>query len=205
MLQPPSTAERILEAAERLIADHGVGNVSVRDITSASGVNTAAVNYHFGTKDGLIEAIVQRHAEVFGARRSALLHAVPSSGMTLRDVVRALVLSTAEFAADDEHGGRLFLLCKHRMRSDPAALVLLEKYFEPYTTDFLRSLEAVTPHLPEKVRVLRFALARDAVDLAFSTDAYPTFMERMSGGTATHADYTELVIDFVEAGFAAPA
>jgi AcrR family transcriptional regulator len=195
----------MIDAAERLIADRGIGNVSVRDITSAAGVNTAAVNYHFGTKEGLLEAIVQRHAEQFGARRSQLLHGVAEEDLTLRIVVRALVVATAELAADGEHGGALFLACKQRMRADPWSLSVLERYFEPYTADFLRALKAVTPHLPRPVRVLRFALARDAVDHAFSTDAYPGWIERRVGEMFDHDEYTEQVIDFLVAGFAAPA
>jgi AcrR family transcriptional regulator len=195
----------MIEAAERLIADRGIGNVSVRDITGAAGVNTAAVNYHFGTKEGLLEAIVQRHAERFGTRRSELLHGVPDDELTLRIVMTALVVATAELAADTDHGGRLFLACKQRMRADPAAVALLERYFEPYTADFLRALTAVTPHLPRQVRVLRFALARDAVDRAFSTDDYPSWIERRMGDALTHDTYTEQVIDFVTAGLAAPA
>jgi AcrR family transcriptional regulator len=195
----------MIDAAERLIADRGIGNVSVRDITSAAGVNTAAVNYHFGTKEGLLEAIVQRHAEQFGDRRAELLHGVPDDELTLRVVVTALVVATAELAADTEHGGRLFLACKQRMHADPSALAMLERYFEPYTTDFLRALKAVTPHLPRQVRVLRFALARDAVDRAFSTDEYPSWIERRMGDELTHDDYTEQVIDFLVAGLAAPA
>jgi AcrR family transcriptional regulator len=195
----------MIDAAEQLIADRGIGNVSVRDITSAAGVNTAAVNYHFGTKEGLLEAIVQRHAEQFASRRAELLKDVPEDDITLDLVVRALVVATAELAADAENGGRLFLACKQRMHADPAALALLERYFEPYTTEFLRALTQVTPHLPRDVRVLRFALARDAVDRAFSTDAYPGWIERRVGDLFDHDEYTEQVIKFVSAGFAAEA
>jgi AcrR family transcriptional regulator len=195
----------MIDAAERLIADRGIANVSVRDITGAAGVNTAAVNYHFGTKEGLLEAIVQRHAEEFASRRSELLEQVPEDELTLDSVVRALVVATAELAADEEGGGRLFLSCKQRMHADPGAVAMLERYFEPHTSEFLRALTAVTPHLPRDVRVLRFALARDAVDRAFSTDAYPGWIERRVGDMFDHDEYTEQVIAFLVAGFAAPA
>src|SRR4051812_43362040 len=98
------TRDRILDTAEALIAERGVGNVSVRDITGKAGVNTAAINSHFGTKDGLLERIIERHAERFGDRRTDLLHAVPAAGVPLRDVVAALVVATAELAADTKRG-----------------------------------------------------------------------------------------------------
>ena len=199
------TRVRLVNAAAQLIADHGIGNVSVRDITSAAGVNTAAVNYHFGSKEGLIEAIVQRQAELFGKRRGELLHQVPDEGLTLRDVVRAMVVSMAELAADTVHGGRMFLHCKERMHADPQVVAMLERYFEPYTSDFLKSLARVTPHLPDRVRALRFALAHETLDGAFSSDNHPGWMRRRAGRALAHDEYTEQIIDFLVAGFAAPA
>jgi AcrR family transcriptional regulator len=200
-----STRERILDAAEGLIAERGVGNVSVRDITGAAGVNTAAINYHFGSKDGLLEALIDRTADRFGDRRTELLHAIPEDGLTLRDVVRALVVATAELAADTEHGGRRALRCKQRLHADPDATNLLQEHYEPYTKEYLRLLERVTSHLPEHVRSLRFALARDAVDNAFLSENYRDWISRRAGHTPSHDEYVEEVIDFLTAGFAAPA
>jgi len=56
-----STKDRILEVAERLFAEKGLDGTSMRHITEAAGVNLASVNYHFGSKDGLIAAVFQRH------------------------------------------------------------------------------------------------------------------------------------------------
>ena len=59
------TRTAILEAAERLYADRGFADVTLRDIVASAGVNLAAVNYHFGSKDELI-------AELFVSRSLAL-------------------------------------------------------------------------------------------------------------------------------------
>jgi len=58
------TRMAILNAAERLYADRGFADVTLRDIVAAAGVNLAAVNYHFGSKDELI-------AELFVTRSLA--------------------------------------------------------------------------------------------------------------------------------------
>src|SRR5450631_4411815 len=55
-----ATRKRILKSAERLFAKSGIDAVSIRDITDAAGVNTAAIHYHFGSKSGLIEALLAR-------------------------------------------------------------------------------------------------------------------------------------------------
>ncbi len=54
------TVERILDAAELLFAEKGFAETSLRLITSKAGVNLAAVNYHFGSKKALIQAVFSR-------------------------------------------------------------------------------------------------------------------------------------------------
>ena len=55
-----STIDKILDAAERLFAERGFAETSLRTITTAAGVNLAAVNYHFGSKKDLIQAVFAR-------------------------------------------------------------------------------------------------------------------------------------------------
>ncbi|MDD2468457.1 MAG: TetR family transcriptional regulator [Desulfobulbus sp.] len=74
--QKQTTRDRILDAAERVFADKGLDGSSVRDITTAANVNLAAVNYHFGSKIGLIEAVFSRHLGPMNTARIALLDSV---------------------------------------------------------------------------------------------------------------------------------
>ncbi|OED42599.1 TetR family transcriptional regulator [Endozoicomonas sp. (ex Bugula neritina AB1)] len=71
-----ATAERILDAAEQLFAEQGFSETSLRSITSRAGVNLAAVNYHFGSKKILIQAVFARFLEPFIMRLSAALEKV---------------------------------------------------------------------------------------------------------------------------------
>ncbi|MFC3989332.1 TetR/AcrR family transcriptional regulator [Actinoplanes siamensis] len=72
--QVEGTRLRIILAAERLFAEHGVFSVSNRQVSEAAGQgNNAAVNYHFGTKADLVRAIIRRHAEPMEAIRARLL------------------------------------------------------------------------------------------------------------------------------------
>ena len=66
-----ATKAAVFNAAERLFALHGFQNVSVRDITAEAGVNLAAVNYHFGSKDGLLFEIFRRRSAEPPWRRTA--------------------------------------------------------------------------------------------------------------------------------------
>ncbi|WP_323135376.1 helix-turn-helix domain-containing protein, partial [Dyella silvatica] len=70
---PQSTKERSLGAAEVLFAQHGFDGASLRQLTAAAGVNLAAVNYHFGSKDRLIEEVFRRRLDELNGRRMAAL------------------------------------------------------------------------------------------------------------------------------------
>jgi AcrR family transcriptional regulator len=88
------TRTAILAAAERLYADRGFGDVTLRDIVAAANVNLAAVNYHFGSKDELIaELFVSRSLALNRERLRELRAAEDKGGGTadISDVLRALV------------------------------------------------------------------------------------------------------------------
>jgi AcrR family transcriptional regulator len=67
------TKERILDAAEALFAERGFHETSLRQITTTAEVNLAAVNYHFQSKDSLIEAVLLRKLEPINRRRLEML------------------------------------------------------------------------------------------------------------------------------------
>ena len=73
------TKERLLDAAEALFGDRGIAAVSVRDITAQADANIAAVNYHFGGKDALFLAVLNRRMEPLNAERLRLLDLVEAA------------------------------------------------------------------------------------------------------------------------------
>lgn len=87
--QLTATASQLLDVAERLFAQHGIDNVSIREIVRASGQsNLSAAHYHFGTREALVGALMvrrirviniirhQRLDELMAARRGASIHAI---------------------------------------------------------------------------------------------------------------------------------
>src|SRR5690606_6179248 len=73
-----STPERIIEAARQLMTERGLLEISVADISARAGTNVALVNYHFGTREGLMLAI----AEMDGARASGHLNKLLAADMS---------------------------------------------------------------------------------------------------------------------------
>lgn len=101
-----STRDRLIDAAESLFAEHGVGGVSLREINRAAGAkNAVAVQYHFGDREGILRAINAKHFPAIDARRHAMLdeyEAHPDAG--LRALAGALVRPLAAKLADPDGG-----------------------------------------------------------------------------------------------------
>ena len=76
--------QTLMDAAEELFGHHGIDQISSRRIADHAGTaNHSAVTYHFGSRDGLIEAVVNRHADQTAALREAMIiESAPSSDLT---------------------------------------------------------------------------------------------------------------------------
>ncbi|MCJ0949908.1 helix-turn-helix transcriptional regulator (plasmid) [Rhodococcus erythropolis] len=100
----------IITAAERLFADQGIEGVSLREIMRAAGQrNTTSLQYHFGDRDGLLRALVEKHIQSISVRRDAILDLLASHKETsLRDACSALVQPLVA-KLNDPDGGREFL------------------------------------------------------------------------------------------------
>src|SRR5712671_1075432 len=88
------TRSAILAAAERLYADRGFGDVTLRDIVAEANVNLAAVNYHFGSKDELIAELFVTRSIAGNRERLNELRAAEESGggrASIDAIFRALV------------------------------------------------------------------------------------------------------------------
>lgn len=75
------TRQRILDAAERLFAERGIGSVSLREINTAAGQrNNSALHYHFDDRDGVLRAMADRHMPAINARQAELFAQAEESG-----------------------------------------------------------------------------------------------------------------------------
>jgi len=98
------TRDLILDAAEETFATKGYHGASVRTITAKAGVNIAAINYHFGSKEALFEAVFRRRATPINEARCERLQSIVDKARksgrkpVLKDVVRAFVEPTIHAA-----------------------------------------------------------------------------------------------------------
>lgn len=152
----------LIRAAERLFAQRGIAGVSLREISRASGYrNVAAIQYHFGDRDGLVQAIADKHAPAVEIRRHALLDEYRSAGVDdVRRLAGALVRPLAAELSNPDCG-REFLQVLAQAIGRPDPMVDLS-----ITPSMVRWREALEPLLdPEAVGLhRRFAAFRLATD-----------------------------------------
>jgi AcrR family transcriptional regulator len=149
----PDTKLLLLNAAETLMAEHGIAGTSLRQITDRAGVNLALVKYHFGSKEELVAATLNRRLQPINERRLVLLAAVEKahSGPTLplEEVLEALIRPAVELGLSGKEG-RVFLRLFGRVFSEPAsAMNLMRKQMGPMMKRFDAAFEKALPSLSE--------------------------------------------------------
>jgi AcrR family transcriptional regulator len=149
---------RLVDTAEQLIDQNGIDTTSARAIAAAAGHrNTAAVNYHFGTRDNLVRAVLDRRVTELDTRRHALLDELDPATATPLDALTALLRPLIELL--DDPGGRRYLRVLNQGANHPA-------YHDRATLDFSTSLTRAAAllaplldHLPPPQRAHRARLA----------------------------------------------
>ena len=153
------TRTRILDAAEELFMQHGFEGTSMRQLTARAGVNLAAVNYHFGSKDALIEAVFKRRLDPMNAERVAALDALEKDGHALAsvDIIRAFVVPSLRLIEDAKGGGRNFIRLLGRTYTEPAKTVraLIGQMYALTMERYKRALERALPQMPADELVWR--------------------------------------------------
>jgi AcrR family transcriptional regulator len=115
------TRERLLDAAARAFADEGVFNASLIDITRRAGQrNRGAIHYHFGSRDGVLCAVIDRHAAFLARRERELLEvATGAPDDDVAVVVEAIVRPAAELAESGWRGRCCLLIIAELAGEDP--------------------------------------------------------------------------------------
>jgi AcrR family transcriptional regulator len=200
-----ATRERLMVAGERLFAERGIDAISIRDITNEAGANSAAIHYHFGSKTALITAILDWRAAAVAARRSEWLERIEvNADPSLREVIEAFVVPTAELANDTDGGGRYHIGFLAAVLANPEHMPLVIEAFEPTTDRWVAALTRVTPHLDADVRELRLALAKDMVNRVLGQPDGPVRAWIAIRAPGADGPLTERLIDFLVGAFAAP-
>jgi AcrR family transcriptional regulator len=202
-----NTKDRILDAAERLFARDGFEATSLRAITAEAGVNLASVNYHFQSKDALVQAVIGRRLGPVNARRLALLDVYESqtggAPVPLERILDAFLRPIIELVGSHAHE---FVPLIGRIYTEPGefAARLYKQQFEPLRHRFIPLLHRTLPELPidELVWRLHFSIGALAHTMAASA-----MLALMSEGRCDLSDVEGTLArlkTFITAGLIAP-
>jgi len=147
-----STKERILGAAEELFAQQGFGATSLRQVTSRADVNIAAVNYHFGSKENLVNEVFRRRMDEMSEHRLSMLDAARAQHPGELEAVLAAFVEPALALAGGHSGGGAFIRVIARAyaeKNDGLRGFLSERYGH-VQREFAKAIAECVPRLAKE-------------------------------------------------------
>ncbi len=206
-VRPPSTPERILQSAERLFSERGIDGVSLRDITSDSGVNSAALHYHFGSKIAVLEKIFELRAKPIAERRIQLLSELKTNRQgrpAVEDVLRAFLRPALESQSTPDADSFRLLRARLAFEREEVRRRVLDKAFNASSTMTLEALAKALPQLDAQELQWRFHFLMGSM---VYTMARPGRIESLSENKVDTSDWEaalERLVRYAAAGFRAP-
>ena len=205
-LQHFSTKDRILHAAEELFAAQGFATTSLRQVTSRADVNIAAVNYHFGSKDNLVNEVFRKRMDEMSAQRLAALAAAKQAHPGELEPVLAAFVEPALAMAQDRHGGGAFIrvIARAYAESNDSLRKFLSDQYGHVLRDFARAIDTCVPGMSKEELYRRLDFLSGALTYAMADFG---LIKRPHGvSESTHrARAAKSLIRFAEAGFKANA
>lgn len=205
----PETRDRILDAAETLFVEHGIEATSMRMIARLAQANLAAANYHFGSKEALIQEVFRRRLVELNRRRLQVLDALEAEagGEALKPscIVDAFFGTALDVAADTASGGDRFMRLLGRTCVEPHVFVrsfLAEEHVE-VVDRFIDAFRRALPEVPREEILWRFHFMLGATSYSIAgTDSL-----RLFAGSFDDADPLRLrarLMAFILGGMRAP-
>lgn len=200
-----STKERLIGAAIELIADRGFDAVSIRDITSAASANLAAIGYHFGSKDDLLETVFERLAQpVNSARADALATYRTARGgrpLELEGVIRTLIEPFVRFTWGDIHGSRIARIIQIAFAlGRPEHVRMIQAQFDEIAQLFIDAIAEAVPSASRAQCALWYSCAIASL-LNIVSDVTRTHRIQRLAGDGFRLDQADEVIEELVAFF----
>ncbi len=172
------TRERILDAAEHLFMTHGYDGTSMRQITGEASVNLAAVNYHFGSKESLMQEVFRRRLDGLNEERMVALDRLEAEAgaQSVKPslIVDAFFGTLLRMAEDESRGGMTFLRLLGRTLTEPSEFIraFLAHEYKEVMDRYKEALFRALPEVPKAEIVWRFHFMLGATSYAIAgTDA----------------------------------
>jgi AcrR family transcriptional regulator len=203
-----ATRDRILDAAEKLFAQRGFHGVSIREITSAAGVDVALANYHFGPKQNLLAAVLERRAQLLNDERLHMLAAAKQraapQAATVEAIINAFTYPLNNKSARGGPGWKSYFALVAQINNSPEwGGMMMSQYFDHVVHVFIDALREVFPGCNVRELYWAYHFLSGALTLTF---AETRRVDNLSGGLCKSTDLDtvhERLVPFCAAGFKA--
>jgi AcrR family transcriptional regulator len=196
------TKDKILDSAQRLIGDQGFAATSVRHIIADARVNLAAIHYHFGTKEDLLDAVIARKVGPVNEERLRLLEQVEaeagSGPLAVKKVLESWLQPMAEAADRDPS----FVRFMGRMMAEGMLPMIVERHFKKQVDRLLGAMRRALPELPEEEFLWRTHFMSGAIA---QTMCGKNEFTGLGGDMKDFRTRIDRLITFLTAAFEAPA
>lgn len=203
------TFEKILYVAEETFAVHGFFASSLRQITRDAQVNVAAVHYHFGSKEALFLAVLNRRILPYVNMVLEQIDLIAQSkALQAEDLVHSLASSSVRYAQNNQREAVLVTRLVSRLMLDDYKVFReqLAQEYDDFVQRFLMVFQRVLPHLPKEEVRWRMHLAISTIFNAFAgNDVLKALAHREWVSAKEPTQVMKFVVPFVVAGLNAPA
>ncbi|MEC6795687.1 TetR/AcrR family transcriptional regulator [Photobacterium sp. S4TG1] len=208
MKEQATTKNRILNAAELLFAARGFKATSLRAITTAAGVNLAAVNYHYGDKKGLIRAVLSRYLEQFmPALKMELVALHQRDEFSMEEVFLCAKQPLLTLNSSQTNGTTIFMSLLGRGYTDVQGHLrwFITTHYDDVIQLFIRAVRRAHPCLDPETLFwrLHFTLGAAVFTMASSTALCEIAVNDFSSHTQID-DLINRLVPYLAAGVAAP-
>jgi AcrR family transcriptional regulator len=196
-----STKEKLLDTAERLFGQNGYEATSLRQIIAEAGVNLAAIHYHFGSKEELLDGIIKRQAGPVNEERLAMLAEVErEAGTSPVEVVKILGAFLCPMARAAERRPE-FVRVMGRVYAEGLMEGVVRRNFQTVIDRFVPAMRKALPHLSQEEFLWRmhFMIGAMAHTMCGSPDF--THVNELPSGFSRRIDF---LIRFLSGGMQAP-
>lgn len=165
-----STKDRILGAAEELFAQFGFTGTSLRQVTTRADVNVAAVNYHFGSKENLVNEVFRRRMDDMSAQRLAALRSALEQHPGELEPILAAFVEPALALAQDRHGGASFVrvVARAYAEKNDALRKFLSDHYGHVLREFAKAISVCVPALSKEELYWRLDFLAGALTYAMA-------------------------------------
>jgi AcrR family transcriptional regulator len=208
-LDASTTRNKLVDEAARAFAAHGVYGASLIDITRRAGQrNRGALHYHFGSRAGVLCAVLDRHVDFLAQREGELLKiALAAPAGDVHSVVEAIVRPATELAESGWRGRCYLVILAELVEEDPAGLdpdvanaLARTGGYEVYALLASRMAE-----VSDEVRAERFALATGFILRAVADRARVLGRRGRRGRPQLEQEaFVDNLVAMVAAGMSAP-